>query len=124
MTGQGNGKPILFKIVISAAVSQQALKKYKKPFTRAMPTFSGSPGSGRLPPAPLGEAREFGEEFLNYPALQLQARKGLIRPILIEYAVHHVEPILYGDESCLFDRPLASKSNQVQQGDTMSTLPP
>ena len=94
MTGQGNGKPVHFRIVVSEAVSQEAVKQYEKAVLA---------GFGHLFRETLAiverrlrrEAREFGEEFFNYHALKLQARKGLIPPLLIEYAIHIEDPILY-----------------------------
>src|SRR5437879_4304980 len=94
MTGQGNGEPILFKMIVSEAVFQETTKEYEKAVHAGYgPLFRETLTNveRRL----RREARDFGEEFLNYPTLKLQARKGLVPPLLIEYAVHHEEPILY-----------------------------
>jgi len=38
---------------------------------------------------------EFGEPLYRLPSLRLQVRHGVIRPLLIDFAVHEVQPLVF-----------------------------
>lgn len=89
----GNGQP-RFSVRISGAVAA-TLKKLQRQAWRErrgeafLTAFQAI--SARLIPDPMG----FGEPLYHLPALRLQVRHGIMRPLMVYFAVHEDEPLVF-----------------------------
>jgi hypothetical protein len=85
MKESGNGKPLLFRIIVSQFVSQQIKAEY----THAKPLGQGSAFReilAKLEKRLSQKAKEFGEPRYELGAMQI--RHGIVLPIHVEYGVH------------------------------------
>lgn len=94
MTPPHNGEPLRYTIHMSGLIGkwlkathrQQAEAGKGKAFVAALRRIVA-----RLESEPL----VFGEPRYRLPALQLLVRQGAVLPLVVNYAVHEVQPLVY-----------------------------
>jgi len=92
MIESGNGKPRLFKIIVSQVVSQQIKGQY------AQARLSGQGLEfreilARLEKRLSQDPREFGEPL--YELATMQIRHGIVLPVHMQYGVHVDRPFVF-----------------------------
>jgi hypothetical protein len=94
MTPHKNGEPIRYKIEMAVSAKKQLLAMHRK---------RAEAGTGTAVVAAFRKIIErlqtdplvFGELSYRLPALQLQVRQGGIRPLVVNYAVHETQPLVF-----------------------------
>jgi hypothetical protein len=95
MTSQGNGRQ---PVVYNVRLSEQNKQKLREHYLEAAQAGTGQRFLSalrrildRLRTDPL----TFGEPSYRLPALQLMVRQAVIAPIIVDYAVHDEQPIVF-----------------------------
>ncbi len=94
MTSRGNGQPVRYEVTLSGAVAAAV----KQLHAQAMQAGTGQQFMTalrdiveRLRQDPLG----FGEPKYRLPALRLLVCKGIIAPLVVDFAVHEDRPLVF-----------------------------
>jgi hypothetical protein len=94
MTSQGNGQPIRYNVQL-AGLTRELLRKLhgqQAKIGRGQQFVSAFRQIVlRLQREPL----EFGEPLYRLPALRLLVRQGAISPLVVDYAVHEDNPLVF-----------------------------
>jgi hypothetical protein len=94
MTPQHNGEPIRYNVQMGGPV---------KNWLRTMHRLQAEAGKGKAFVAALRKIVEhlqveplvFGEPRYRLPTLQLLVRQGAVRPLVVSYAVHETQPLVF-----------------------------
>jgi hypothetical protein len=94
MTSKGDGQPFSYKVIMS----EQTKAKLKQLHLQALQSGTGQQFLDalrqivtQLRAAPL----TFGEPLYRLPALRLLVRQGMIAPVIVDYAVHESQPLVF-----------------------------
>jgi hypothetical protein len=94
MTNQGNGQPARYRVILSgvtrAALTQLSLQARQEGAGQEFMAALREIGR-RLRNDPL----DFGEPRYRLPALRLLVCEGMITPLIVNFAVHEDQPLVF-----------------------------
>jgi hypothetical protein len=94
MTSKGNGQPLWYQVVMS----EQTKANLKQLHQQALQTGMGQRFLDALRQI-VNQLREtplkFGEPLYRLPTLHLSVRQGIIAPLIVDYAVHEDQPLVF-----------------------------
>jgi hypothetical protein len=94
MTSKGNGQPTSYRVIMAEQIRTRLRQLHQQAFQR---------GTGhefldalrqilrQLRDTPL----TFGEPLYRLPTLQLAVRQGMIGPLVVDYGVHEIQPLVF-----------------------------
>jgi hypothetical protein len=94
MTSQGNGQPIPYHVSMSGLTRKhlRELHRQEAEAGRGQRVISAFREIvARLQRDPL----IFGEPRYHLPVLKLLVRQGAVRPLVVDYAVHETQPVVF-----------------------------
>jgi len=94
MTSQGNGEPLRYAVEMSHQTRDELKGLHRRAADRGEgPEFVAAARQAieRLRNAPL----EFGEPLFRLPVLKLSVRQGVIRPLVVDFAVHEERRLVF-----------------------------